>query len=294
MGEASGVLAALLSSALGGTAIVATRYAAAEVSPLMLGFLRFGIGFAILLPAVIIRRERWPAPKDWPGAIALGLLFFGLFPVLFNLSLVYTTAGRAGLALATLPLLTMVAGAAFGVERLTVRKTIGVLIATGGVGLALLSSLSAAPQGAWRGDLLMVAGALCMALYSVWSRPYIDRSGTLSFAAAGMAIGVVSLGLVLVPRHGFDGLSTLITGPEALAVLYLGVIGGALVFFLWSFALAHTTPTRVAVSITVNPVIAGLFGALILGEPIGWTLLAGLAAVTLGIAIATSRGGQPA
>jgi drug/metabolite transporter (DMT)-like permease len=79
--------------------------------------------------------------------------------------------------LSTLPLLTMLVGAALGSEALTMRKTIGVLVAMSGVALALLSGLATAPDGAWRGDLLMVAAALCMALYSIWSKPLIRRSG---------------------------------------------------------------------------------------------------------------------
>ncbi|MEJ8850538.1 DMT family transporter [Variovorax rhizosphaerae] len=156
MGETAGVLAAMLSSGIGGTAIGATRYLAGATDPLTLGFFRFGIGFVLLLPIALWRRERWPGVRDWPATAALGLLFFGLFPVLFNAALIHTTAARGALALSTLPLLTMLIAALFRVERLTRRKTAGVLIATGGVALALLAGLAHAPEGAWRGDLLMV------------------------------------------------------------------------------------------------------------------------------------------
>lgn len=76
-------------------------------------------------------------------------------------------------------------------------------------------------------------------------------------------------------------------------MLYLGVIGGALTFFLWVFALGRTTPTRVAISVTINPVVAALLGILALGEPLGWPLLAGLAAVAAGIGLAATDGARP-
>ena len=47
------------------------------------------------------------------------MLFFALFPILFNASLIFTTAARGALALSTLPLLTMLVGAALGSEALT-------------------------------------------------------------------------------------------------------------------------------------------------------------------------------
>lgn len=75
---------------------------------------------------------------------------------------------------------------------------------------------------------------------------------------------------------------------EWLAVGFLGIFGGAVTFLLWSFALEKTTPTLVGISITVNPIAAGLFGALALGEPVSASLVAGLVTVAAGILLAVS------
>jgi drug/metabolite transporter (DMT)-like permease len=64
---------------------------------------------------------------------------------------------------------------------------------------------------------------------------------------------------------------------------------GATAFFLWVFALERTTPTRTAITMTINPVFASAVGALTLGEPIGANLLIGLVAIFVGILIATSE-----
>lgn len=289
MSEILGVLAAMLSSAIGGTSIAATRYVVGSTDPATLGTLRFGIGVIGLLPLALLQSEAWPPRRDWLAAAGLGLLFFGLFPLLFNASLTFTTAARGALALSTLPLLTMLIAAALRVEPLTRRKTAGVLIAVGGVALALASGLSSAPAGAWRGELLMVAAAACMGFYSIWSKPLIQRSGPTRFTTMAMAVGACSL-LVLSASTG--GLTRLAAagGTEWLAFAYVGLIGSALAFFLWSFAVGRTTPTRVAISVTVNPVCAALTGALLLDEPIAWNVLGGLVAVLLGIGIASTTG----
>ena len=203
MGESLGVLAAMLSSGFGGTSIGATRYLVNAIDPLAIGSFRFGIGFLLLLPIAWLQGP-WPARRDWPATAGLGLLFFALFPILFNASLIFTTAARGALALSTLPLLTMLVGAALGSEALTTRKTIGVLVAMCGVALALLSGLAYAPAGAWRGDLLMVAAALCMAFYSIWSKPFIRRSGPIPFTAMSMGVGAVCLILVSLWRGSFE------------------------------------------------------------------------------------------
>lgn len=292
MGEAWGVLAAVLSSALGGTSIGATRYLVNAMDSLAIGSFRFGIGFVLLLPVALLQRGRWPVRRDWPAVAGLGVLFFFLFPVLFNASLIFTTAARGALALSILPLLTMVVGAALGSEALTVRKSVGVVIAMLGVALALLSGLTSAPAGAWRGDLLMVGAALCMAFYSIWSKPYIASSGPIPFTTMAMGVGAVCLIAMSCWRGSFAPVADF-GMPQWLAAGYLGAFGSALTFYLWAFALARTTPTRVAISVTVNPVAASLVGAVLLHEPLSWNLLGGIVTVFVGIWIATTPGKLP-
>jgi drug/metabolite transporter (DMT)-like permease len=281
----AGLAAAILSSALGGTAIVATRYLSGTLDPITMGAFRFGGGFLVLLALTMAQPKRWPARTDWAGVAGLGLLFFGMFPILFNAALIYTTAARAALALSTLPLLTMTAAAMLRVEALTLRKSIGVLVAMAGVAVALASSLHDAPAGAWRGDLIMVAAAGCMALYNVWSRPFVARSTAIAFAASGMAVGASAL-VLLTLVSGRASAFPQMSGLQWSALAYLAVIGGALIFYLWAYALGRTSPTLVAVSVAVNPISAGLLAVPMLGESVSASLAAGLVGVTAGIGIA--------
>jgi len=108
LGEWLGVGIAIVSSCLGGTAAAVKRYLVGNADPLTLAILRWGIGFVCVLPIALVLRVRWPSRKDWPAVAALGFCFFGLFFILYNIAVSYTTAARASLALSTLPLQTMV------------------------------------------------------------------------------------------------------------------------------------------------------------------------------------------
>jgi drug/metabolite transporter (DMT)-like permease len=77
--------------------------------------------------------------------------------------------------------------------------------------------------------------------------------------------------------------------PQWIAGAYLGVGGGALAFILWVMALERATPTRVANTMTVNPIAAGLLATQLVGEPITPNLVIGLVAVFSGIWIATTE-----
>jgi drug/metabolite transporter (DMT)-like permease len=288
LSEWIGVAIALASSCLGGTAAAITRYLVGNADPITLAILRWGIGFLCVLPTALLLGVRWPSRRDWPVVAFLGLCFFGLFFVLYNIAIGFTTAARASLALATLPLHTMVVGALLGVEPLTMRKTTGVGVAVLGVVAALASGLSAAPIGAWRGELIMAGAVMCMAFYNVLSRPFIQRSSALGFLAVGMGAGAAALILVgsltgSIALLGSFGTSQWIAG------VYLGVGGGALAFILWVMALERATPTRVASTMTVNPLAAGLLATQLVGEPITPNLVVGLVAVFAGIWIATTE-----
>jgi drug/metabolite transporter (DMT)-like permease len=291
MNEWVGVTLALISSCLGGSAAAVTRYLVGNADPITLAILRWGIGFLCVLPAALLLRVRWPPRGDRLAVAMLGLCFFGLFFVLYNIAVSFTTAARASLALSTLPLQTMVVGALLGIEPLTRRKSLGVGIAVLGVAAALVSGLSAAPQGAWRGELIMVGAVLCMSFYNVWSRPFIQRSSALGFLTVGMGAGAAALLLAGVLTGRVESLSSFGT-PQWIAGIYLGVGGGALAFILWVLALQRATPTRVANTMTVNPIAAGLLATQLVGEPITANLVVGLVAVFAGIWIATTEGGK--
>ena len=288
MRERLGVVIAVVSSMLGGTALAVTRYLAADVDPITLGILRWGIGFFCVLPAALALKVKWPARTDLVGVITLGVLFFGLFFVFYNLALGFTTAARASLALSTLPLQTMVVGALLGIEPLTMRKTAGVTIATLGVAAALVSGVAGAPEGSWRGELIMTAAVLCMAFYNVWSRPFIERSSALGFLTVGMGAGAGAL-LLLGSISGHVAIVSSFGTAQWIAGLYLGLAGGALAFILWVLALQNASPTRVANTMTINPIAAALLAAVLIGEPITLNLMIGLVAVLAGIWIATTQ-----
>ena len=129
-----------------------------------------------------------------------------------------------------------------------------------------------------------------MALYNVWSQPLVARSSRLGFLAAGMGFGSASNALVAWQSGGFAATQNFgLT--QWTAVILLGVLGGAAAFYLWVYALERTTPTRVANTMTVNPITASTIAALVIGEAISLSLVVGMVAVFTGVWIASTETG---
>lgn len=280
-------LAAAVASVLTGVSVVATRYVVFEIDPLSLAFLRYGGAALCLLPVALILRAGTIARRDWPAVAALGVLFFGLFPWTFNAALQYTTAARGALLITVMPLITLGLASALGIEALTRRKLAGILLALAGVALALSDRLFL-PDGdapGWLGDGLMLVTATLGALYSVFSRRYLARYPALGFTALCMLCGALAL-LIPAGGAGLAGKLGAISAGGWLIVAYLAVIGSAITFWLYTWALSRRAPSRVAVFYALNPVTAMALGALILDEPLTLGLLAGSAAVIAGILLA--------
>jgi drug/metabolite transporter (DMT)-like permease len=75
--------------------------------------------------------------------------------------------------------------------------------------------------------------------------------------------------------------------------LFLGIFGGAIGYFLWTFALTRLSPTQVAVFVNLNPMIATLLGATLLAEKLTGIFIAGFAAVLAGVLLVNLRGRGP-
>lgn len=288
MSERIGLLAAILSSTLGGTVAAVTRFAVADVDPLTLAALRFGGAFLVLLPVALVLRQPWPTGRDWLWVVLLGGVYFCVYQVLYNVAFVYTTAANGSMIGSTLALMTMAVAALFGVERLSLRKSIGVLVATGGVAVALAAGLAAAPSGSWRGDLIMAAGIFAWACYNIWSRPFIARASPLTFLVAGMGVGSAGLIALALSRGTADVIAAM--GPaQWFAVGYAALVATPIALWLWIFALNRASPTRVASTMAMHPVSASILASIIVGEPVGFNLAIGVVAVLAGIWIAASE-----
>ena len=228
-------------------------------------------------------------PSDWPAVLLSGFCFFGVFFVLYNIAISYTTAARASLALATLPLHTMVVGALLGIEPLTLRKTHrrrhrrARRDRSAGIG----TFDRAAGRMARRIDhdrRRAVHGVLQRLVSSV--HPALERARLSRRRHGDGCRGADPGGVVDRQRRGLEKVSRRRNGsPGSISA----IAGGALAFILWVLALERATPTRVANTMTVNPVAAGLLATQLVGEPITTNLVLGLVAVFAGIWIATSE-----
>jgi drug/metabolite transporter (DMT)-like permease len=286
---------AALAAVLLGASVVAVRVAVREVPPLSLAVLRFGQGFLLLAGAMLVLAPhglRVPR-RRLPLLALLGAVFFAAFPVTFNTGLRFTEASRGALMLATMPIWSALLGRLAG-ERLGGRQVAGVGLSVAGIGLAFAEpGWAAGGRSALLGDGLLLLTGLLGAVYGLLAKRALADDGPATVTTWAMLFGT----LLLLPLAFVEGLVPALgrlDGGLLAVVVFLGVPGGAVAFLLWTWALSRLTPTRVAVYVNLNPMVAALLAVLLLAERRSGLFVVGFAAVVGGVLLVNWPGRAPA
>jgi drug/metabolite transporter (DMT)-like permease len=276
---------AALAAVLFGASVVAVRVAVRDMPPVSLAVLRFGQGGLLLTAILLVVAPRYLRTR-WDRLLLfglLGLVLFVLFPLTFNIGLEYTEASRGAVMLATMPIWSALLGRIIG-ERLARRQVVGVGFSVAGIALAFLDPGRAVGGDAMSlvGDGLLLLTGLLGALYGLIAKRVLAVDHAATVTTYAMLIGTV----ILLPAALAEGLVPAIErldGRLLGVVVFLGVLGGAAAFMLWTWALSRLAPTQVAVYVNLNPIVAALLGVLLLGERRSGLFLLGFAAVVTGV-----------
>jgi drug/metabolite transporter (DMT)-like permease len=244
--------------------------------------LRFIVGTIALTPFALRRGWRRAGVDASPRAFTAAALGFGVVGftgyLLQNAGLERTTTSNAafitGLFVVFTPL----------VETVVTRRapTRNVLIAVGvsAVGLYLLTGASLR-LGA--GDALELGCALMFGIWIFMGSTLSQRFDPVALTAAQMVVlAVCSVPVVLV-----TGLGDVTAGALG-AVVFTGVVCSAIAFTLQLWGQRSLEPSRAAVILLFEPVVAGFVGYLV-GERLGVKGYVGAAVIFGGILIAESR-----
>ncbi len=240
--------------------------------------LRFALATLVLVP-FLMRLDRPSALERvrdaWLPGILVGLaLFAGYAFQTFGLR--YTTPAKAGfitgLAVVMVPI-----GQALFLRRAPGRgPVVGVALAT--VGLALLSldaSLSVS-----LGDVLVFCCAIAFAAHILLVGRFAPAWAPVRLAFVQIATVAVlsgSMALLLDRPLGWPA------GNVWFAAVFTGLLATSLAFFLQSRAQQATSPTHTALIFAAEPVFAGIFSFLLIGEVLGPRQIAGCALIVAGM-----------
>jgi drug/metabolite transporter, DME family len=289
--------AAVLAQMLGGLTPIWTKLALEGLSPWTLVFSRQAIGVLFLLAlARAGHRRAQPRRAPWT-ARDVGLLLliswggFALPQVLLATGAERSTAVAYALLTPLEPIGIVLGGALLLGEGLPRARAIGVALGTLGAALVVLQDGLRPDLGDAFGDVLMAAGHLAWAIYTLGAKSLLERhdAGRVSVAAVALTLPPLAL---LASSEPLDPARAL---PALVWVFVLAATSTALVTWLWNWALRRMDASTMGVLIFVQPLVGLSASHFVLGERTGALALIGAAAILCGVALEVrrSRGALP-
>lgn len=271
-GWGSGLLGVMIFSG----SLPATRVAVADFSPMFLTSARAVIAALLGAAFLLMLQHVKPTRGDvFPLAIvALGVVVG--FPLLTALALQHITAAHSIIFIGLLPLSTAIFGVLRGGER---PKPAFWLFSILGASTVAGFALSRSDGGSVVGDLLMVAAiVLCGLGYA--------EGATLARRLGGWQ--VISWALLLsLPLTAVIALFTLpgswsgVSAPAWISLAYVSIFSMLVGFLFWYRGLAIGGIAGVGQLQLLQPFFGLTLAALLLREPVAWTMIASTAVVVL-------------
>lgn len=241
------------------------------VAPLAYNGVRVLLAAAALTAIGAFRNAAWPPRRIILVLLGLGLLGNGVYQIFFIEGIARTRAGSAALVLAATPAFVALFGRVRGVERTSARGVLGILLSMLGIAIVVYGGHAVASDvGTLTGNLLVLAGALCWALFTVLLKPFTHEVDAVHLAALTMIGGAIPLLIVAAPGLAATAWAAL---PAAAwgAILFSG-LGALVVAYLFYYrGVRLLGPTRTAMYGNLQPAIALLVAWIVLGEvPTAW------------------------
>lgn len=239
-----------------------------------------GVRVALAALALLLIALAWggpvPSRRDMLTLLALGVLGNGIYQLLFAEGIARTRAGEAALVVGGSPALIALLGRATGVETTTRRGVAGIALSMFGVALIVLARANAGSGphgGSLVGDLLVLIGSICWAVYTVLLVPYTKRlSGfwVIALSMIGGSVVLLAVGTRAIAAVDWSMVSPAVWG----SMLYGGLGGLVFAYILWYRGVKVLGPTRTALFANLQPFIALMFAWMTLGEtPTAWQMI---------------------
>ena len=270
-----------------GTNLVAARFSLGQFSSNTFLGLRLSIvSFGYILLYLFSKKNTFPRDKKiWLHGGVFGLIGMAIPMACFIGSLNYQSSGVTSL-LATLnaPATIVLSHFLLKDEKLNRKKLIGVLIAFAGAGLVLLrgeSGLAEFAKADWRGYAMVGVGILGTACGLIYARHFLKDGKDLDV----VSIRIFTATIIIVPlaflTDGFDLSRVQLSGWLALA--YSVIFCTFTAFWLEFHIIRRFGASQASQASYLIPLVATLLGALLLDEQITLTIIAGMAAIFVGL-----------
>ena len=265
------------------------KLALATAPPLEISTVRFIIAAVVLAAIAIATRTDMGQGSLWPVVLA-GVFGYFAYNALVFVGLTMAPASDGALIVpTTIPVLTALAASFVG-ERITATKLAGFALASIGAALVILAGQTGDEVSSRRlvGDLLMLLGACCWAVYTVLGTIALRTRSPLAIVTIAAPVGAA----LLIPLGFFEKGYADVAGwsiPVWLNVLYLALAGSVASFIVFYWVVRRVGAGVAAMTSYLVPVLTLAMAVVFLHDRPQAQQLVGGVVILAGVRLATWR-----
>ncbi len=255
-----------------------------HLQPSDVAALRYGTAGLLLLPFLWMHRHQVPWRR--PGLLAILAVGAGVpYFAAFGMGLRLANSGQAAVfGPGASSLFTVLIARAWLGEALGVNRWVGMLCTVAGFAVVVGHDW-AGGGGRLTGFGLILLASLAWSVFTVASRR-LALPPLVTAAWVG-----VSNALIYMPFYMMGSGPARIAAAPLMAVGlqagYQGVLTGTVAMAAFTFAVARLGASGAAGFTPLSPVLAGVIGWWLLGDPVDWATAGGLAAVAIGVVVSS-------
>ncbi len=259
----------------------------AEISPLSLGFFRFGAAAVLFFITLKARKLNLKFDKkDYPRLLLLALLCIPLNQFFFLTGIKQTYASHSGIIYSLNPVYAYIIAVLIKNEKFYYSKLFAIALTVIGIFFVFSEGFFKTASGGnvLHGDTLLLFAVLTFSLYLTLGKSTIDKYGALKVSAFVFLWGTIFyIPLFLYDVHNFT-LANL-TYKGIWGYLFLTVIVSYLAYFAWYYALKSIAVSKVTTLSNVSPLLTVFFSIVFLGETISLYFIIGGVITLIGVFI---------
>ncbi|HMA24403.1 MAG TPA: DMT family transporter [Gemmatimonadaceae bacterium] len=257
----------------------------ATIPPIWYGCLRYTIAASCLFALLAARRElHFPPRSDWPLVAVSGALQMAAYSALTGLALIILPPGRASVLAFSTPIWVVPLAAWWLHERMPRAAIVGAGIGLLGVIAIAAPSLHAGGRAQMLSYAMLIGAAAAWAISIVFVRSHRFTATALALAPWQM---LVAAGLLLPLAIVVEGAPPPIGASGAASLAYVGPVATAFAYWAVVEAGRHFRASTMSMALLAAPSLGIPISALMLGETIGPSLIAGVILIGAGIRLAT-------
>ena len=273
-----------------GSTYLLNKIAVAELPPLFLASIRFGVaGILILIIAKLLKKSLKVTKRQLLNLTIAGFLFLVYGNGVFVWALKYVDSGFAALLASTQPLFVLFLLRLIDGQKMQRKSIIGVCLGIVGMYLLVSQKAIATSEGMILGIFMILSCVLSWSYGSVFvSKADLPKN---FFVSTGYQMTIGSILLIFWSQIFGEDINTIysISNKVQWSIVMLIVFGSIIAFTSFNYLLKVVSPEKVSTSAYVNPVIALLLGWYFLGEKLTNQSIIASCVLLTGVYFITSR-----